>query len=70
MRYINLRYLLTYLLCSLTQHSGCNEGMCDNDNMIFFDRRKFSVRQYIPSEMDMMMKPPMVAQNLAPPMCM
>jgi len=28
------------------------------------------VRQYIPSEMDMLMKPPMVAQNIPPPMCM
>jgi len=39
---------------------------------MLFCRRKFSVRQYIPtaSEIDMMMKPPMVAQNIPPPMCM
>jgi len=35
-----------------------------------FCRRKFSVRQYIPGEMDMLMKPPVVSQNIAPPMCM
>jgi len=38
--------------------------------MNFFDRRKFSVRQYIPSDMDMLMKPPLVSQNIPPPMCM
>lgn len=42
----------------------------DNDMMSFMRRRKFSVRQYIPGEMDMLMKPPMVAQNIPPPMCM